>query len=64
VLQNAQRAPSNCNTQPRQVHIVSGAMRASLTNVLIAHADSARFSPDAVHSVMTPVNLSQHDSKT
>jgi nitroreductase len=46
VLQDAQRAPSNCNTQPWQVHIVSGATRASLTKVLMAHAESARFSPD------------------
>jgi nitroreductase len=46
VLQDAQRAPSNCNTQPWHVHIVSGAMRASLTKVLISHAESARFSPD------------------
>ena len=46
VLQDAQRTPSNCNTQPWQVHIVSGATRASLTPVLIAHAENARFSPD------------------
>jgi nitroreductase len=46
VLQDAQRAPSNCNTQPWHVHIVSGATRASLTQVLIAHAENARFSPD------------------
>jgi nitroreductase len=46
VLQDAQHAPSNCNTQPWQVHIVSGAMRGSLTNVLIVHAESGRFSPD------------------
>jgi nitroreductase len=46
VLQDAQRAPSNCNTQPWQVHIVSGATLASLTQVLVAHAETARFSPD------------------
>ena len=46
VLRDAQRAPSNCNTQPWQAHMVSGATRASLTKVLIAHADNARFSPD------------------
>jgi nitroreductase len=46
VLQDAQRAPSNCNTQPWKVHIVSGAVRSSLTQVLIAHADGARYSPD------------------
>lgn len=46
VLQDAQRAPSNCNTQPWQVHIVSGATRAALTDVLVAHAEQAHFSPD------------------
>jgi nitroreductase len=46
VLQDAQRAPSNCNTQPWQVHIVSGETRASLTQVLIAYADNGHFSPD------------------
>jgi nitroreductase len=46
VLQDAQRAPSNCNTQPWQVHIVSGATRSSLTQVLIEHAERADFSPD------------------
>jgi nitroreductase len=46
VLQDAQRAPSNCNTQPWQVHIVSGGMRAELTRLLIAQAESGHFSPD------------------
>jgi len=46
VLQDAQRAPSNCNTQPWKVHIVSGTTRASLTKVLIEHAENAHFSPD------------------
>lgn len=46
MLQDAQRAPSNCNTQPWQVHIVSGETRASLTQVLIAQAEAGQFSPD------------------
>lgn len=46
VLRDAQCVPSNCNTQPWKMHIVSGASRASLTRVLIAHAENARFSPD------------------
>lgn len=46
VLEDAQRAPSNCNTQPWQVHLVSGATRASLTQVLLVHAENAHFSPD------------------
>jgi len=46
VLQDAQRAPSNCNTQPWQVHIVSGETRASLSRMLIEQATRGQFSPD------------------
>ena len=46
VLQDAQHTPSNCNTQHWQVHIVSGATRASLTQVLLGCAGQAQFSSD------------------
>ena len=35
VLEDAQLAPSNCNTQPWEVHIVSGAMQKQLSEKLI-----------------------------
>jgi nitroreductase len=46
VLQDAQRSPSNCNTQPWIVHIVSGASKAALTKALLEHAMDNSFSPD------------------
>lgn len=46
VLADAQRSPSNCNTQPWMVHIVSGATKAALTATLKAHASKQHFSPD------------------
>jgi nitroreductase len=39
VLQDAQRSPSNCNTQPWEVHIVSGAKRDSLSAELLEAFD-------------------------
>jgi nitroreductase len=46
VLNDAQRAPSNCNTQPWTVHIVSGTTKAALSKSLVEHANDNRFSPD------------------
>lgn len=46
VLQDAQRAPSNCNTQPWNVRIVSGAKLAELSNALHAKNDAEEFTPD------------------
>lgn len=46
VLRDAQRAPSNCNTQPWKVHIVSGATRAALTQALLKAEAQGRQSPD------------------
>lgn len=46
VLHDGQCAPSNCNTQPWQVHIVSGETRVSLTQVLVAQAAVGHFPPD------------------
>lgn len=46
VLKDAQCAPSNCNTQPWNVHIVSGAKLAELSRVLHAKNDAGEFTPD------------------
>lgn len=46
VLQDAQRAPSNCNTQPWQVHIVSGERREALSAELLEADRAGRTSPD------------------
>jgi nitroreductase len=46
VLEDAQQAPSNCNTQPWQVHIVSGIKRDELASELMAADDAGHFSPD------------------
>lgn len=46
VLEDAQCAPSNCNTQPWDVHIVSGAKLAELSEVLHRDNDASHFTPD------------------
>ena len=46
VLEDAQQAPSNCNPQPWQVHIVSGAKRDALSAALMAADDAGLFTPD------------------
>lgn len=46
VLEEAQQSPSNCNTQPWQVHIVSGAKRDELAAALMAADDVGQFTPD------------------
>ncbi|UZW57249.1 nitroreductase family protein [Sphingobium sp. JS3065] len=46
VLDDARLAPSNCNTQPWQVHIVSGKARDELSAALIAADDAGNFTPD------------------
>ena len=46
VLEDAQRSPSNCNTQPWGVHIVSGAKRDELSAALIEANNNGRFSMD------------------
>ena len=46
VLGDAQQAPSNCNTQPWQVHVVSGAKRAELATALRAAALQGDAAPD------------------
>jgi nitroreductase len=46
VLADAQCAPSNCNTQPWNVHIVSGEARDALSQALHAANEAGRLSPD------------------
>jgi nitroreductase len=46
ILQEAQLAPSNCNTQPWVVHIVSGEKRTRLASALTAEAKSGNRTAD------------------
>ncbi|MFI6494806.1 nitroreductase [Streptomyces sp. NPDC050564] len=46
VLDDAQTAPSNCNTQPWTVHVVSGATRDALSAEILKADDERRFSYD------------------
>lgn len=46
VLDDAQHTPSNCNTQPWNVHIVSGSKRDALSGALHAANSSGATSPD------------------
>lgn len=46
VLQDAQYSPSNCNTQPWHVHIVSGKTKTLLEKRMIANDQAGVVSPD------------------
>jgi nitroreductase len=46
ILQEAQRAPSNCNTQPWNVHIASGDTLAALSTALVKAKRSENYSLD------------------
>lgn len=46
VLEDAQRAPSNCNTQPWHIHIVSGATRDKLSQALLSADEAGLMTPD------------------
>lgn len=46
VLNDAQLSPSNCNTQPWNVHIASGENRKTLSNKLILAHNERLFDPD------------------
>ncbi|EEA01188.1 nitroreductase [Burkholderia sp. H160] len=46
VLEDAQRAPSNCNTQPWSTHIASGDKLKELSAVLHKNYDAGVFTPD------------------
>ncbi|MGV8995596.1 MAG: nitroreductase [Parvibaculaceae bacterium] len=46
VLEDAQCAPSNCNTQPWNTHVVRGERLKQLSKILQAKNDAGEFSPD------------------
>lgn len=46
VLEDAQTSPSNSNTQPWEVHVVSGAVRDAISDELLRALDDGRGSPD------------------
>ena len=46
VLEDAQLALSNCNTQPWETHIVSGDKLKELSEALLRENNAERFSPD------------------
>lgn len=46
LLLDAQQAPSNCNTQPWNMHVVSGAKRDELSRALHAANHAGRLTPD------------------
>jgi nitroreductase len=46
ILEDAQTAPSNSNTQPWHVHIISGAARDTLSNELLKAHEEDQTSPD------------------
>jgi nitroreductase len=46
VLEDAQRTPSNCNTQPWRVHIVSGTARDALSKAMLAADEAGQLTPD------------------
>ena len=46
VLEDAQQAPSNCNMQHCEMHIVSGDKLKKLSEALLSENKARRFSPD------------------
>ncbi len=46
VLEDAQQAPSNCNTQPWSTHIVSGALLKDLSDAILEAHNSGYYTPD------------------
>ena len=46
VLEDAQLAPSNCNTQPWDTHIISGDKLKELSEALLNDNNLEKFSPD------------------
>lgn len=46
VLQDAQYSPSNCNTQPWNVHIASGATKDALQKMMIENDTAGNVTPD------------------
>lgn len=50
VLQDAQYSPSNCNTQPWHVHVVSGATKDKLARLMIENDLAGQQTPDFTFS--------------
>ena len=46
IFEDAQYTPSNCNTQPWDVHIVSGAKKEELSKAIIHNIEKGQPSPD------------------
>ncbi|WP_256013725.1 nitroreductase family protein [Desertivirga xinjiangensis] len=46
VLEDAQQAPSNCNTQPWSTHVVSGEKLKELSAALLQELEAGNFTPD------------------
>lgn len=46
ILVDAQHSPSNCNSQPWEVHVVSGAKRDALSTAILAADDAGHVIPD------------------
>lgn len=46
VLEAAQLAPSNCNTQPWEVHIASGSARNKVSEAILAADEAGHMTPD------------------
>lgn len=46
VLEDAQLSPSNCNTQPWNVHIISGDMKKKIENKMIENDSAGDMNPD------------------
>lgn len=46
VAEDAQHAPSNCNTQPWEVHIASGTTRDELSKAILAADEAGHMTPD------------------
>lgn len=46
ILEDAQYAPSNCNTQPWNTHVVCGEKLKQLSRILHAKNDAGQFTPD------------------
>lgn len=46
ILLDAQQSPSNCNSQPWTVHVVSGRARDALSEALVSAFSQGQFTPD------------------
>lgn len=60
VLGDAQFAPSNCNTQPWHVHVVSGATKQRLSAALISDEEQGYRTPDFSFDSFEGVHAERH----